>query len=229
MKKVLYFILGVIPFLITTNIYAECNNEELLNYANNVKIEYKDYNGYNYRNEKGELVWSGERPYSYLLAFSEYRKDVYASTTNNISDEVFKGELIPGYNIYAIGCPNNLDDIIYTVNVYGNENSACPNELIKTVKIKVDGFNEYSHTDLCDKNPDNKYCKIHLNTKEVTVEEFKSSFENNEINPKTNGKLKSIIGALCIIIPLVIVILVLEGKNRKNNKAINKKNRKEKK
>ena len=240
MKKILYLLLVVIPFIITNKVYAECNDQELLNFANRLKIEYKDYDKYNYRNENGELVWTGAKPYSYLLAFSDYRKDIVVSVTNNLTDEEFTTELIPGYNVYAVGCPNNLDEITYTVNVYGGEKSECPNELIKTTKIKIPPFNEYSHTDLCDKNPTHELCKIHADTRDITYEEFKKQVEISTENPTKENWIKYIIGVICIFVPLIIIIIILEKKNNKkpkednsetseNDDKNNNKNRKEKK
>ena len=163
MKKKLQIVLILLLVFSFTKVYATCEDEELNTFANDLKIEYKDYSKYGITNEKGEQVWTGELPYAYLLAFSETRDDIYAKAINNFDNDTIDGRMIPGYNIYAVGCQNNLTEVVYTVNVFASENSACPNELLKTVNIKVAPFNMYSLTDLCDKNPNHEYCANNSN------------------------------------------------------------------
>ena len=216
MRKIL---IGLALLLCMNVVYAECNDKELIDYASNLKIEYKDYSRYGLTGDDGEYIWTGELPYAYLLAFSEYREDVYAKTSNSYDDDIYDGEMIPGYKIYAVGCRNNLTEVTYTVNVYGSSSSACPNEIIKSVKIKVPPFNEYSHTDLCDKNPTHELCKLHLDTSDVTYEEFKEKVTLPE--EQTGSTVKTIgyiIGAICLVVPLTIIIIHLERKHKKHGR-----------
>lgn len=220
MKKKLQIVLILLLVFSFTKVYATCEDEELNTFANDLKIEYKDYSKYGITNEKGEQVWTGELPYAYLLAFSETRNDIYAKAINNFDNDTIDGRMIPGYNIYAVGCQNNLTEVIYTVNVFASENSACPNELLKTVNIKVAPFNMYSLTDLCDKNPNHEYCATHVDTSELSVDDFikEVKITDNVTNDEENRLLKYIIGTFCIVVPTALIIIYFEKDRKKGKK-----------
>lgn len=220
MKKKLQIVLILLLVFSFTKVYATCEDEELNTFANDLKIEYKDYSKYGITNEKGEQVWTGELPYAYLLAFSETRDDIYAKAINNFDNDTIDGRMIPGYNIYAVGCQNNLTEVIYTVNVFASENSACPNELLKTVNIKVAPFNMYSLTDLCDKNPNHEYCATHVDTSELSADDFikEVKITDNVINNDENRLLKYIIGTFCIVVPAALIIIYFEKDRKKGKK-----------
>lgn len=220
MKRRLQLVLVLLLLFSFSKVYAACNDSELNAFANGLKIEYKEYSKYGFTDDKGEKVWTGELPYSYLLAFSDTRDDIYAKASTNFDNEVIDGRMIPGYNIYAIGCQNNLTEIVYTVKVFASSNSACPNELLKTVNVKVPPFNMYSLTDLCDSNPTHELCAAHKDTSGVTADEFIKQVKVDDKKPikEDNKLLRYILGTLCIVIPAAAIIIYLERDHKKGKK-----------
>lgn len=223
MRKTINLILFILLLSFVT-VKAECNDEEIYNYIKRVNINYLEYSRNNYKDKDGNTIWTGNLPYSYLLVLSEKNDNVIAKAVNNLSDDVSVAEDIVGYNVYAIGCQNNLEDIIYTVNLYGSEKSSCPNELLKTVNVRVSGFNQYMNTTLCDQNPDNELCAAHASTSNITYEEFKEALEKKNIDPKSESRISgTIIYLLYIIIPLFVIIIYYEIKIKNFKKIEGKK------
>ena len=186
MKKKLQIVLILLLVFSFTKVYATCEDEELNTFASDLKIEYKDYSKYGITNEKGEQVWTGELPYAYLLAFSETRDDIYAKAINNFDNDTIDGRMIPGYNIYAVGCQNNLTEVVYTVNVFASENSACPNELLKTENPNPIKDPQSSTSSSC--NFERLFSEIieaqsDIESMDEGVKKFFSNYIENIVNP----------------------------------------------
>ena len=186
MIKKLFVFLILFLFVFTGKIYAECNDEELNNWANRVKIERKEYNASGFTDDNGKYVWTGSLKYAYFFAPNIKRDDIYMTATNNVDDEEQQSEYIPGYDVVAIGEYNNLDEIKFTIYVYGGEDSACPNELLKTQKITMPPLNKYVTSEFCDKYPEHENCASYKDTSKISQEEFVKEAEkyDKEHNPE---------------------------------------------
>ena len=76
--------------------------------------------------------------------------------------------------VYGVGCYTNLEKETYKIQVYGNKNSACPNELLRTVEVTVPRYNEMSKAEECKNNKDYELCKTFSDsTLNMTETEFK--------------------------------------------------------
>ena len=220
MKKILIHIfLLICLFSFNVTIYAKCNDEELLNWANNVSIKLIDYK--ELYDKEGNKIYTGNLNYDYLLALDPSRKDVVIKATD-LEKKNFTSEYVYGYRVTAIGCYINLEEMTYDIKIYGGEDSACPNELLRTIKYTVPPYNEYSKKEYCNENPDLAICQTYKDTSNVTQEEFyQEVIENSEPeiieeNKNDNKKILDIIEYLLfILVPIVIASIIFNVKLNK--------------
>ena len=138
MKKVL-LIIGI-SLMIIPSIKAECYDTELVSWAEGVDIKRINYSPLLMQN--GKYVETGNKDFSYMLTLTSPRSDIKLTAIDSDGDE-YKGEYVEGYNIHAIGCHTNLEDIKYQIHIYGSEESKCPGELLKTINYSVEEYNKY--------------------------------------------------------------------------------------
>lgn len=215
MRKIKYLILIIFLFVFIPVIKAECTDSDLNNWASRVTIEKKDYSPTGFTNDKGEFIWTGGKSYAYYLAPSEYREDIYMKATNSFDEEEQESEFFPGYNEIGVGEYTNLEEIKYTVNVYGAKNSACPDELIKTQRITVPPLNKYITTEFCDKYPEHENCEGYKDTSDLDHEKFLEEAkkyeeehkdeDNRSFSEKLIDALKEY--SLFVFIPFIIITI----------------------
>ena len=172
MKKTYILLFFIFTFIFMPKINALCEDKELNSWAEKASIIKKEYKSTGLVDENGDYVWTGDLSYAYLLTPSIPRDDIYMTATNSEDSEVQKSEYIYGYDIIAIGEYNNLNEVKFTVNVYGSEKSACPNELIKTQKVIIPPLNKYVTSEFCDKYPEHENCQAYKDTSNISQEEF---------------------------------------------------------
>ena len=217
MKKVIISILFLLSiFSFTNNLHAKCNDEELNNWVNNVDVELIEYKK-SYFDENGAYIYTGNLNYSYLLALDDNRDDIYMKATNSEGDKL-QSEYVLGYNVTAIGCNVTIDETNYIINVYGAKNSACPNELLRTIEYNVAPYNQYSKTNYCKENKDEQICKTYIDTSNISEKEFyeKVTDESNVTIVEKENIFKIILEYLLFaLIPIIIVTLVYNIKIKK--------------
>ena len=223
MKKILIPLFLFICFLsFNNNIYAKCNDEELLNWANNVNVRLIKYKN-SYFDENGKYINTGDLNYSYLLALDPNRDDVYMVSVDKNYGEKLKSEYIPGFNLTAIGSYVTIEETTYTISIYGSKNSACPNELLKKVDYTVPPYNSFSKTEYCDNNPNDSLCSSYKNTSNITEKEFyeySTKNDKNDNKEKTNYEriLEIVEYLLFILVPIVIASIIFNAKLKKYKK-----------
>ena len=190
-------------FMFCLSVNAECSNEELNEWATKVEPLFK------------ENVETGidALPYAYFLSITPYREDVrivvYDSTGAHRD-----GEYYESVKLYGVGAYTNLEEETYTIEVYGGEKSACPNELLKKVKYTVPRLNRMVKNQKCVDNPDLEICKTYTNsTKDMTEEEFNEAiakYEKEKTGPLSlSDTFKKLLGySLYVIVPLVIIYVI---------------------
>ena len=216
MKKLICSILLIFSSLIMFNVKALCYDEELNEWAVNVSVSFKE-------DERfipiGESSLEEEEFFAYFLSITPMRDDIIIKVTDG-SGNVAEGK---SYNIdldndgkkedeYGVGCYTNLDDETYVIEVYGKEGSACPNELLKTLKYTVPQYNDFIKSEYCEEYPDHELCQTFTNkTENMTEDEFKDILEkyDEDIKEKelTASKIFKIIieYGIYILVPLVII------------------------
>ena len=74
----------------------------------------------------------------------------------------------------------------YTISIYGNDKSSCPNSLISSAQITMPSFNEYSLYSACQDN-DDAMCSIVYDSSDLTPEEFNKAIEEKKEENKYNN------------------------------------------
>ena len=154
------------------------NGETILWYVSNNKFDLK--NGCEYkliaRNYNfGFIIIESdiEKEYLYLLHLVPYYKGGKVMVSDSYSVVPYKVEYDSLYKSYALGSYVHLDEKAYTFTLYGDSDSACPNEKLRTIEYVVPAYNVYSRTKYCLDNPNEKICKTNDNKmSEVSDKEF---------------------------------------------------------
>ncbi len=215
MRKKLSFIFCLFMlFAFTTRIYAECNSEDLNEWATKIEVKFTEMEGKATYEENGVTK---ESSFAYILSLSDPRDDIKIVVTDQNGDKATarKYKIGQGAEIYGVGCFTNLEEETYIINVYGADGKACANELLRTLKYTVPRFNEYMKDRRCE-GSDSELCKSFTNaTKDMTEKEFNEKMGGNEKSP--SSKFLEIIKeyGLYVLIPLVIVSVFYITKIRK--------------
>ena len=201
--KILFCFVTLFSFSFFVN--ATCNNEELNEWATKVEAKFI---------EVKELGLNSSE-YAYLLTITPMRNDITLKAIDGKGGKATGKMLQPSKTeaeIQAIGCYTNLEEETYTIEVYGAKDSACPNQLLKTMKYTVPRFNRYIKDQRCT-NSDSELCKTFTNsTKDMTQADFDKAINaiDEPDNPGIFSKVWSVIldYGLYIIIPLLVVSII---------------------
>lgn len=169
MKKGIKIGLLIPILLVSSKVYAECNNSELNDWAEYVNIEYKD-------NLKSD-------DYNYLLLVSPYNELVNVKVVLN--DKEYLIDYDNEYKTNVIGSNIHFDEKKYIIKFYGNEKSSCNNELLREIEYKVPGYNKYSDYEYCQNNKDLDICKTNTDNKNLSDEEFNKKIVKEEVENKS--------------------------------------------
>ncbi len=213
-KLILILFLSLFMF----NIKAICNDESLSEWATNVQVEFtKD-------SRTSSDITEGEELYAYFLSISSPRDDIKLIVIDGKGNKA-EAKNYDSLNIYGVGCFTDLKEETYTLEVYGNDNSACPNELLKTLKYTVEPYNYFTKTEYCEKYPEHDLCQTYTDkTQNITEEEFKEELKeyDNQIQSQEwsfNRILKTIINyGIYMFTPFVLITIVYIIKSRKIKK-----------
>lgn len=214
MRKIFKAILCLsLVFIFCLNVNAECNNEELNEWATKVEPLFKE-------NTETDTL-----PYAYFLSITPYREDIKIVVYDSTGAKG-NGEYYESVKLYGVGAYTNLEEETYTIEVYGGDNSACPNELLKTVKYTVPRLNRMVKSEKCVQNPDLEICKTFTNsTKDMTEEDFNKAIEKyTKGEGSSSFSFKTLLDkisdyALWIVIPLVMISLIYVIRVGKYKKA----------
>ena len=132
MKKILFLIFTFVCF--TFNINALCYDDDLNDWALNVDVKFIDFNR-NLINEKTGKPLYETMDYSYILSLNNMRDDIVLKATTDYGAEL-EGIYVPGHKVYGIVDYTPKNGAIYSIRVYGSEDSKCSNELLK-ISISV--------------------------------------------------------------------------------------------
>ena len=225
MKKIIKSCL-ILLILMPIIINAECKDEDLIEWATKANVEFIE--------NMPELEDNLE--YAYFFTITPLRKDVKMEVID-VDGGKAEGKFFE-YNItlreeykdkekfYGVGCytSEDLEEEKYTINIYGNENSNCKNELLKTITYTVPRYNRYKKTAICEKYPDHELCQTYTNkTKDMSESEFKKELEKydkKESNDDVTSKLFNIdiTYIYYVIIPFVIITIIYFIRKKKIKK-----------
>ena len=198
MKKILLGFIMLAVFIVNVN--AECNNEELNDWATKAEVEFTEV----------KELYTDVSDYAYILSVTPARDDirlvVYDGKNDSANSE--KYTMADGKEIIGVGCYTNLEEEKYTIEVYGAKGTSCENELLKKMDYSVERFNKYIKDARC-KDSDSEYCKTFTNsTANMTEKEFEKALKKDiDGDSKTASEYIKIFlkYALFVVVPLAIV------------------------
>ena len=203
-KKLLLCLVVLFSFNVYVN--AACNDEELNEWATTVEPKFIEMKELNLDSSK----------YAYLLTITNLRDDIVLKVYDG-AGKMAKGEMLyPSSTeaaIQAVGCYTNTEEEIYTIEVYGSKNSACANELLKTMKYTVPGYNRYFKDRRCE-NSDLEICQTFTaSTKNMTQEDFNKAIEKEIKENESKISNGTILGmiieyGLYVLVPLILISVI---------------------
>lgn len=174
--KVLFLALALLIFI--PKVSAACDDADLNDLAEKFSAGYVEDSEQKIELEDGSYqIYKKE--YAYIIAFLPYSDDLKVVVNDSISNKNQEAVFNKRRGTYIIGSNIHYKEKIYTVNVYGNEKSACPNQLLKTMSFTIPPFNEYSMYSYCEDNKDEDICTMMKDTRNVTMTEYNSIVKEN--------------------------------------------------
>src|SRR5574344_181925 len=134
MKKIkilFFFVLCMFDF--NASIFAVCNDEELNDWAEKVKIslERDEAASYYVTDENGEsTLYQHEVEYYYKLLICEPRDDIYIKATDSENTKEYDATYSEYDNSFIVGSKIHFSTKNYVIKIYGSSNSSCSGELL---------------------------------------------------------------------------------------------------
>lgn len=213
MKKLFNIIFSfLIVFFVSVNyVKAECNDEELNEWATKVEAVFTE----------NTITKGKTSKYAYFLSINPYRDDVRIVVTDGSGNKA-NGEMFEEINLYAVGAFTNLEEETYTIEVFGDKNSKCNNSLLKKLTYTVPRLNRRIKDARCEGNTDLEICKTFTNsTKNMTEEEFNTEISKyiKEKEDSESSLLSTLLSyGLFIILPVLVVGFIYLKKIKKVKK-----------
>lgn len=180
MSKLKVLICFLLMFVFITNIFASCDNDELLYMVDDARLGFLDDEDFEYqgKNDEGETVtYTLPREYGYVLLLYPYSEKLRMEITDKDTGEEYPVEFSYKYLTYVMGSPYHYEDKHYVVKYYSNDQNACYGELLKTFDYTVPAYNNYSNTEFCKEHPETELCQVYTNTEELSTEEIEKMKE----------------------------------------------------
>ena len=175
MKKVKFLLISLmLLFVFSDNVFAVCEDEELNDWAEKAYIEPVEDEDMDIYDESGKLLTTHKKKYHYLLLVYPQIDIAYAKVKDSLTNEKYTVNYDSDFNTIAIGSKIHDTKKKYTITIYGGENSACPNEKLKTLTYETNPYNRYMTTEYCINNPGDEKCLFNSDAGTMTEEEFKS-------------------------------------------------------
>lgn len=219
MKKIkILFFFVLCMFAFNVSIFAVCNDEELNDWAEKVAITFIKDESYTYvdLDEDGkEIQKEHVAEYYYKLIICELREDISIKVTDSTNTKEYDAILSDFDSSYIVGSKVHFAKKDYTIKIYGNSTSACPGELLRTLKYSVPAYNNLESTEFCQLNPDDIMCQANTDMSEYTDDEIKEHLsqveEENKIDTMTvSEKIFYYIGKYWyyVVAPIVIISII---------------------
>jgi len=174
-------------------------------------------------------TYNPQRDYYYNVNLLNLNEKFYI--TDSIGNRFQYSEKMKPDSLYGLYLPNKT----VTFKIFGAKGKTCGDELIRTVKIKFEPYNDYSKHEACKGIEEFSLCKRNYNKKIESEEWFLEKV--NEYKKKQNEKTQEeekekniiekvlevfkenpIIIALILIVIIVIIILLVIKKIRNKDK-----------
>lgn len=201
-------ILSVFIFLCATSMVsaASCGYEErakLNNETGNIRANYEIKERVDETASIPDALLGTEEASTYVKMTDYFQinilnltENVYVEVSNNVDKNIKiynYADTTNGNISFERSDTNTL--ITYTIKVYASSNTGCRGTMLKTIKVALPRYNEYSEYDVCGSLPDYYLCQRYVTFKEVEfnefyknttakIEELKNGKKDNEENDK---------------------------------------------
>ncbi len=214
MSKIKIFLVFILMFVFSTNIFALCEDEELMSKINKFNIKIVE-------DEDKEIEISGvdtpviqEAEYSYLLLFYPNTSDFVIKVSYDNEEEYASYSL--KFGTYAIGSGTHYSPRKYKIEVFAAKGTACENERLLARYYDVPAFNEYSTSNYCTNHKEEEKCKVYFDSSKLTKEDKEDLPEEDEDKPTVEENLsfgEKIVrfikkSWLFVIIPVLLITLI---------------------
>lgn len=192
MKKGIKLGILITILFTSTKVYAFCNDSKLNDYAEKVKVVYKE-----------EVKTNDYNPeYAYVLLLSPYNEQVNVKVKSG--GKTYDISYDEHYKTNAIGSNIHFNEKKYEIELYGNDKSSCNGELLRKIEYIIPGYNKYADYEYCETHKNEDICKSNIDSSNMTDEKF---------TKKTNSEVtydNSFLGIIkrywyFIVIPVLIV------------------------
>lgn len=188
MNKIKVVFTIVFMFVFSTNIFALCNDQELVDSAEKIKVEFiedsdfeiisKDANG-------NEVKTNIDRQFAYVLSFTPYNEDLLIGAVDSIDNELVPAVYHALYKSPVIGSGVHYEPKKYEIYIYSQKKDSCYGELLRTMEYTVPEYNTFSSSDFCKDNPNISECAIQYDTSKLTEERINELKRTTEISNMT--------------------------------------------
>lgn len=164
------FVIFLSSFIYLSNLSATCNDKDLNDWAEKVKIEFKEVDYA--ENSEPEAEYDSETEFAYILVTTPYNENVTVKAKDTYSDDFYDVGYDEESKSNAIGSSIHFEKKNYIIRFYGK--GTCDGELLREINYSVPSYNLYSDTEFCsqEKNKDEDICQRFKDTSNVTVEDF---------------------------------------------------------
>lgn len=186
MKRIKFLLFSLLLiFAFSDDAFAVCEDDMLNSWAEEAYIEPVEDENMDIYDESGELLTTHKKNYHYLLLVYPQIDIAYAKVKDSLTNEEYTVNYDSDFNTIAIGSKIHNNKKKYTITIYGGENSACPNEKLKTLTYEANPYNKYMTTEYCINNPGDEKCLFNSDAGNMSEEEFKNyvtkQVENKEL------------------------------------------------
>lgn len=181
------FVIFLSSFIYLSNLNASCSDKDLNDWAEKVKIEFKEV--------KYAENSESEAEFAYILVTTPYNENVVVKAKDTYSDDFYDVAYDDESKSNAIGSGIHFEKKNYIIRFYGK--GTCDGELLREINYSVPSYNLYSDTDFCnqEKNKNEDICQRFKDTSNVTVKDFEDEVKKiQESDTSTFSKVvKSIL------------------------------------
>ena len=233
MSRYKYFIFLLVMYLIFSSSVsavscsyeqrAELNNEIVnvtANYEVLVRRELDDTPPDEILGTPAEENYYSETDY-FQINILNLTENLYAVVTNNYDDQemIFQYSDTTDGNI-AFEWNHVMDKVQFTIEIYSSSNTECEDTLLRTIRLQLPRYNEYSEIAMCDKVPDYYLCQRYVTFDEIDFgtweERVRNEIESSEETKTEVEDENPIINFILehrtqIIIGVIIIVLIVGG------------------
>lgn len=212
MNKYKIILLTLLMFVFTTNIYAVCNDKELIDSAQKIEVNFIEDSDHEITvtdSNGKEMKTFVERQYAYILTFTPYNENLLVAVKSG--NTLIESTYDDFYKAQFIGSTIHYSPKTYTIYVISQNEKSCYSDLLRTFDYTVPAFNEFSISTFCKENPSVKECAINYDSSKLNEKKINEIVEKTNIK-NTSTKEKMLYNVkkywYFVLIPIIIISII---------------------